>query len=70
MPEILQHALVTVVALGAAATIVRRVFASIKPGKGPQAACASCPSAKSHGRTPQAAAATPDVQPLTLVRRT
>jgi len=42
--EILQHAVVTLVALAASAVLVRRVFGSIKPRAG-RTSCAGCPSA-------------------------
>ena len=42
--EILQHAVVTLVALAASAVLVRRVFGFIKPRAG-RTNCAGCPSA-------------------------
>lgn len=52
MGEMLQHVIVTLVAAGAVAVIVRRVagtFGPSQPGASPQ--CAGCPSAKAHGNT-------------------
>lgn len=81
MPELLQHVIVTIVALGAAGVIVRRVFGVVQPAGGnPQ--CASCPSARAHGMLPPKGgsqpaagpaggthpAATSGVKPLTFVR--
>lgn len=41
--ELLQHAVVTMVALGAAAFVVRRVFGTLRPSR-PEPPCASCES--------------------------
>ena len=49
---LLQHIVVTLVALGAATVIVRRVTGIVStPGVEPK--CASCPSAAAHRRSPQ-----------------
>jgi hypothetical protein len=59
--ELIQHIVVTIVALGAATVIVRRVTGVVRTPAG-QPKCSSCPSAGSSARRPQ-------VSPLTLVRR-
>jgi hypothetical protein len=67
MPEILEHVIVTMVAAGAAAVIVRRVAGIVRPRRGAGATpCDNCPSASEH--RPDDAAA-PTAKPLTLVRR-
>jgi len=68
MPEFLQHIIVSIVALGAAAIVVRRVAGIVRPPRSSAATpCANCPSAAQHRvESPSAA---PDVKPLTLVRR-
>jgi hypothetical protein len=59
--ELLQHIAVTIVAIGAAAVIVRRVTGVVRtPGAQPK--CDSCPSAAAH-RSPRHEA------PLTVIRR-
>ena len=58
--DLLQHVAVTIVALGAAAVIVRRVAGVVRAPAGPSK-CSSCPSAAAHGHPPQEI-------PLTLVR--
>lgn len=63
--ELLQDAVVTLLALGAAILVVRRVFAVVQPASG-EPACASCPSAEAHGQKPESA--TEAAKPLTLVR--
>jgi hypothetical protein len=58
--ELLQHAVVTIVAIGAAILIARRVAGVVRtPGTQPK--CSSCPSAKAHSQPPREA-------PLTLIR--
>ena len=64
MFEILQHGVVTVVALGAAAFVVRRVFTVVKPAGG--SSCAACPSAKQAAAKQPAPALTAEAKPLTL----
>ena len=63
MGEMLQHALVTVVAFGAVAVIIRRVAGTFAPSRGAAPKCANCPSAKAG--TPALSA---EAKPLTLVR--
>ena len=58
--ELLQHVVVTIVALGAATVIVRRVTGIVRTPGG-QSKCSSCPSAEAHGQGQQGT-------PLTLVR--
>ena len=74
MLEMLQHVIVTIVALGAVGVIVRRVAGVVQPGSG-KAPCASCPSARAQGlpdggrRQPACGSSiTPETKPLTLVR--
>ena len=68
MPELLQHIIVTIVAFGAAAVIVRRVAGVVRPTHRASTACANCPSAAAH-EAPDSATGSPSVKPLTLVRR-
>ena len=68
MPELLQHIIVTIVAFGAAAVIVRRVAGVVRPTRRTATPCANCPSAEQH-RAPDSATGSPAVKPLTLVRR-
>lgn len=58
--ELIQHIVVTLVAIGAATVIVRRVAGVVRTS-GPQAKCSSCPSAAAHSRSQQES-------PLTLLR--
>jgi hypothetical protein len=52
MGEMLQHVLVTMVAAGAVAVIVRRVAGTFGPSNGvAPPKCANCPSAEAHGMT-------------------
>jgi len=67
MPELLQDAVVTLVALGAAWIVFRRVFGLVASRGGASPACDSCPSAAAHGHRPPAAG-DGEVRPLTLVR--
>ena len=58
--ELLQHIVVTIVALGAGAVIVRRVTGVVRtPAATPK--CSSCPSARAHSQPRQES-------PLTLIR--
>jgi hypothetical protein len=68
MPELLQHIIVTVVAFGAAAVIVRRVTGIVRAPRRQATSCANCPSASQHQATDSAAASS-SAKPLTLVRR-
>ena len=43
--EMLQHVVVTIVALGAAGVVIRRVTGVVRPPTG-DSKCSSCPSAK------------------------
>jgi hypothetical protein len=45
MPELVQHALVTLAAVAAAGIVVRRVFTTVRPDTGAPK-CASCPAAE------------------------
>lgn len=58
--ELLQHIVVTIVAIGAAAVIVRRV-AGVVRAPGGQSKCSSCPSAGVQGPARQES-------PLKLIR--
>ena len=68
MPELLQHIIVTLVAFGAAAVIVRRVAGVVRAPRRSSTPCAKCPSASQHQVTDTATASS-TVKPLTLVRR-
>lgn len=66
--EILQHAVVTLVALGASAALVRRVFGFAGPRAG-RTGCAGCPSAQGVcGATTQATSAATVQHPAVLIR--
>ena len=58
--ELLQHIVVTIVAIGAATMIVKRVAGVVRTPAG-QPKCSSCPSPGAHGHSQQES-------PLTLVR--
>jgi len=62
-PDIVQHALVTLAAIGAAWVVVRRVFTVVKPTGGGAPKCASCPVAR-----PPDQQLTSEAKPLTLIR--
>jgi len=64
-PDFIQHALVTLAAMGAAWFVARRVFAFVKPAGGAAPKCASCPAAQTHK---PAQAVSSDTKPLTLIR--
>ena len=63
MGEMLQHVLVTMVAFGAVAVIVRRVAGTFGRPRGAAPTCANCPSAKA-----ASPALSAEAKPLTLVR--
>jgi hypothetical protein len=67
MPELAQHVVVTLAALGAAGIVVRRVFGTFAPGKGSSSPCDKCASAAEHRQVSQRTE--PTVQPMILVRR-
>lgn len=62
MPELVQDAIVTLAAAGAAWVVIRRVFTTVSPS-GPK--CASCPSASAK---PRPAALADEPKPLTFFR--
>ena len=64
MPELLQDAVVTMVALGALVILLRRVFTIVKPTGG--TGCASCPSAVKRPTTNPEPTLTAEPRPLTL----
>jgi hypothetical protein len=64
--DLIQTIVVTIVALAAAALVVRRLFVSTAPAPG-QEGCAGCPSAQSHA--PSKSKPAPDVHPAVLIRR-
>ena len=59
--EMVQHAVVTLVAAGAVWVVIRRVFSVVKPTGGSK--CASCPVAK-----PARQELGAEAKPLTLIR--
>ena len=67
--EMLQHAIVTLVALGALAVIARRVlgFVGVRESK---SGCSNCASSKSACATPTTAATRPTTHRAVLVRST
>jgi len=64
-PDFIQHAIVTLAAIGAAWVVVRRVFTVVKPAGGGAPKCASCPSAQAHK---PAQPPSSETKPLTLIR--
>ena len=64
-PDFIQHAIVTLAAMGSAWFVARRVFAFVKPAAGAAPKCASCPSNLTHK---PAQAASSETKPLTLIR--
>jgi hypothetical protein len=64
-PDFIQHAIVTLAAMGAAWFVARRVFSFVKPAGGAAPKCASCPANRAH--TP-AQVASSEAKPLTLIR--
>ncbi len=68
---LLQDGVVTLVAMGAVAIVVRRAFGFFRTDRAP--ACANCPSAKQATRTARAAGTTETgsatTHPATLYRR-
>jgi hypothetical protein len=71
--EILQHVIVTLVAMGAGWIIVRRIFSTVRPGPGAHD-CASCPV--SSGVRAEAAESSfaeqrgePTTHPMILIKR-
>ena len=44
MMEVIQDAIVTLVAAGALAVVLRRVLSVVRPAKGPSVGCSNCPS--------------------------
>ena len=64
-PDFIQHAIVTLAAIGAGWFVARRVFTFVKPAGGAAPKCASCPSAQAH-KPAQPLSSEP--KPLTLIR--
>jgi hypothetical protein len=62
--ELVQHAIVTLAAIGAGWVIVRRVFSFVKPAGGAAPKCASCPAAQGQKAQPLSS----EAKPLTLIR--
>jgi len=62
MGEMIQHAVVTLVAAGAAWILMHRVFAAVKP-EGPK--CSSCASNPAAAKRQELTA---EARPLTLIR--
>lgn len=65
---IIQHAIVTLVALGAAGFIGHKTFRAVKPTGGGTPRCASCPSAQLHKGDAMSPAGTTEVHSLKLRR--
>jgi hypothetical protein len=68
MPELLQHIIVTLVALAAAAVVFRRVAGVMFTPRRSSTPCANCPSAAQH-QVKDGIPASSSAKPLTLVRR-
>ncbi len=69
--ELVQHVIVTLVAMAAAGLVVRRLVGVARPAPGAAPACANCPSnaGSCHVAPPlDAATAAPTTHPLVLVR--
>lgn len=69
MSALLQDAVVTAVALGAASIILRRLVSFARPKAG-ESPCGSCGSGRSGCATATRPASDPQVRPLVLHRRT
>jgi hypothetical protein len=69
-PDFIQHAIVTLAAMGAVWFVARRVFAFVKPAAGSAAPkCASCPAAAPAAQAHKPAqAVSSETKPLTLIR--
>lgn len=65
MPELIQDVIVTLVAIGAASIVVKRVFSFVSPGRGRVATCDACPSGQ--GQNDATTLADGAAKPLTLV---
>ena len=63
--DFIQHAIVTLAAVGSAWFVARRVFAFVKPAGGAAPKCASCPANQTHK---PAQVASSETKPLTLIR--
>ena len=63
--DIIQHAMVTLAAAGAAWVVVRRVFTTVVPAAGGAPKCASCPSAQAQKNAQPVSS---EAKPLTLIR--
>ncbi len=69
--DLVQHAIVTLVAMAAVAVLLRRLVGVARPGAGAAPACANCPSSAGScqvGEPPAATTAAPATHPLVLVR--
>jgi hypothetical protein len=64
-PDFIQHAIVTLAAMGSVWFVACRVFAFVKPAAGAAPKCASCPAAQAHK---PAQVASSETKPLTLIR--
>jgi hypothetical protein len=64
-PDFIQHAIVTLAAIGAAWFVARRVFSFVKPTGGAAPKCASCPASQAHK---PAQPLSSETKPLTLIR--
>lgn len=69
MMEFGQDIVVTLVAASAVTVLGRRVFGAVRPAKPGQPACPSCASGAAACAKPRTPQVSPDVQPLTLVRK-
>lgn len=69
MTNLVQEIIVAAAALGAAAVIVRRLTSFTRPLKPGESPCANCPSGTAAMKRRPVAPASPDIKPLTLVRR-
>jgi hypothetical protein len=63
--DFIQHAIVTLAAIGSAWFVARRVFTFVKPAAGAAPKCASCPANLTHKPAP---AMSSETKPLTLIR--
>ena len=69
MSDLIQHAIVTMIALGCAGLTAARVFGGFRRGAEPSRGCTGCPSAKHGSCGPQVLADPNSPRPVTLYKR-
>ena len=70
MGDLIQHAIVTIVALGCAGLTAARLFGGFRRGAVPARGCTGCPSSKRGGPCSVRLQPDPDApKPMTFIRR-